>query len=541
MADDSGGKTVRRHQGFVQGALLLAGAAVLSKGLGSVYTIVLQNIIGDHGMGLFQMAYPIYATLLAVATAGFPVAISKIVSERVAQGDVYGAKMTFRMAMVLLSLGGFVAFIVLFAFAPTWARIAGDPAAAAAIRAIAPALLIVPVMSVLRGYFQGYQWMEPTAASQVLEQGVRVATILGLAFWLMARGYGQATAAAGAAFGAVTGALAGLILLLAFWRNHRSPLHTQTTRTSSSTLAKQLLYYAFPISLGALVVPLMNNVDVITVVNLLKSAGEPQHLATTEFGLLSGRAAKLMMLPTTLAAGIGIAAMPAVTEAFTLGFRELVRERIDMAIRLTVLLSLPAAIGLILLARPVDIALFQNDAGASVIQILAAATLFASVQATLAAVLQGAGWMYLPVVNLLIASAVKLVLNLWWVPHFGISGAAAATVASYTTVTMLNFRALGRCLGIGIDWLRWLIRPGVAAGIMGSVTFALMRQLSIWGILNDGRIAVALCLLFVISVAVSVYVTALVVTNSMDREELLAVPKVGPRLVLWCDRIGLLK
>ncbi|WDL98989.1 putative polysaccharide biosynthesis protein [Alicyclobacillus sp. ALC3] len=532
---------MRPHHGFVRGALLLAGAAVLSKGLGSVYTIVLQNIIGDHGMGLFQMAYPIYATLLAVATAGFPVAISKIVSERVAVGDVYGAKQTFRMALVLLSLGGVLAFVILFGFASTWARVAGDPAAAPAIRAIAPALLIVPVMSVLRGYFQGHQWMEPTAASQVLEQGVRVATILGLAFWLMSRGYGQATAAAGAAFGAVTGACAGLLLLFTYWRNYRPPEHTQPTRTSSVTLAKQLLYYAFPISLGALVVPLMNNIDVITVVNLLKSAGEPQHLATTEFGLLSGRAAKLMMLPTTLAAGIGIAAMPAVTEAFTLGFRELVHERIDMAIRLTVLLSLPAGIGLVLLARPVNIALFQNGAGTGAIEILALATVFASVQATLAAVLQGAGWMYLPVVNLLIASGVKLVLNLWWVPRFGIQGAAAATVASYVTATLLNVGALKRCLNMEVDWLRWLVRPGLAAAIMGSVTFGLSRQLAIWGVLDAGRIAAGLSLLFVISIAIATYIAALLVTNSMDRAELQAVPKVGPQLVSWCDRIGLLK
>lgn len=522
--------------------MLLAGAAVVSKLLGSVYTIALQNIIGDHGMGLFQMAYPIYATLLAVATAGFPVAISKIVSERVAVGDARGARQTLGMALVLLCLGGVLAFIVLFGWAPTWARMAGDPLAVWPIRAIAPALLIVPVMSVLRGYFQGYQWMDPTAASQVLEQAVRVATILGLAFWLTAHGFGQSIAAAGAAFGAVTGALAGLLLLWFFWkRRHPYVEHQDELRTSSWVLARQLIYYAFPISLGALVVPLMNNIDVVTVVNLLKSAGEPQHFATTQFGLLSGRAAKLMMLPTTLAAGIGIAAMPAVSEAFTLGLRKLVRERVDMAVRLTVLLSLPATVGLILLAQPVDIALFKNADGIHTIQILAAATLFASVQTTLAAVLQGAGWVYLPVINLLVASLVKVFGNLLWVPRDGIHGAAAATVISYVTAMVLNVAAVRRCLRLSIDWARWVVRPGLATLIMGSVVFGAQRQWERWAGLQGSRLDVSFGLVCIVAIGMGVYLLALLATESMDEAELFAIPKVGPQLVSWCSKIGLLK
>lgn len=537
-----GGTRLHPRRGFVHGAMLLAGAAVLSKLLGSIYTIVLQNIIGDHGMGLFQMAYPIYATLLAVATAGFPVAISKIVSERIALGDVYGARQTFRMAMGLLTAGGVACFLLLFGLAPTWARIAGDPGAAWAIRAIAPALLLVPVMSALRGYFQGYQWMGPTAASQVLEQGVRVATILGLAFWLTRQGYGESISAAGAAFGAVTGGAAGLLLLLYFWR-HRHP-HVDASsavRASSWQLAKQLLYFAFPISLGALVVPLMNNVDVITVVNLLKSAGEPQHLATTEFGLLSGRAAKLMMLPTTLAAGIGIAVMPAVSEAFTLGFRKLMQERIDTAIRLTVLLALPAAVGLIVLAKPVDIALFKDTAGAEAIQVMAAATVFASVQTTLAAVLQGSGWVYLPVINLLLASGVKIVGNLWWVPTYGIDGAALSTVISYGTAMLLNLWAMQRCLGQRVNWVQWLIRPCVATFMMYAAVFSMNRQWSHWAGMDASRITVVLALLLMMGVGMVVYFIGLLVTESMSADELRSVPKIGPHLVSWCGRLGLLR
>lgn len=529
-------------RGFVHGAMLLAGAAIVSKLLGSVYTIVLQNIIGDHGMGLFQMAYPIYATLLAVATAGFPVAISKLVSEQVAVEDIAGAKRVFRVAMSLLSIGGVLCFCILFVGAPMWAHIAGDNAAQGAIRAIAPALLVVPIMSAVRGYFQGYQWMEPTAASQIVEQFVRVATIIGLALWIRNAGYGEAASAAGAAFGAVTGAVAGMIALGYFWRKRGKVVpKVRVQGPSTAGLTRRLLYYAFPISLGALVVPLMNNLDVMTVVNLLKSHGWSQVAATTQFGLLSGRAYKLMMLPTTLAAGIGIAAMPAISEAFTLRNRVLMSERIDTAIRLTLLLALPATVGLMVLARPVDITLFQDGAGTGVIQFIAAAIVFASIQTTLAAVLQGAGWVYLPVVNLLFAGVLKLVANLVLVPHFGIEGAAIATGVSYTAAAVLNFAAVSRHLGVPMQWRRWVVKPMMATFIMFGVVYALERQWFTMGGLNAGRISAAVASTVIISVGIFVYALALFVSGNLSHTEIASVPKIGPRLVSWFTRLGLIR
>ncbi|WP_067926403.1 putative polysaccharide biosynthesis protein [Alicyclobacillus shizuokensis] len=530
-------------RGFVHGAMLLAGAAALSKLLGSVYTIVLQNIIGDRGMGLFQMAYPIYATLLAIATAGFPVAISKLVSERLAVGDADGARTVFRVAAAMLSAAGIVCFLILFFGARPLAAMTGDAEAAWAIRAIAPALLLVPMLSAWRGYFQGFQWMEPTAVSQVLEQLVRVVTIILLSVWLTNAGYGQPRAAAGAAFGAVTGALAAFLqLLYTWWRRHpQLPVVADAPRSSAFGLSKRIVYYAFPISLGAMVVPLMNNIDVITVVNLLKHSGFSQANATTQFGLLTGRAFKLMMLPTTLAAGIGIAVMPAVSEAFTLGFRRLVWDRMDMAIRLTILLALPAAVGLTLLAAPVDITLFKDTSGSSVIEVMAAATVFASLQTTVAAVLQGCGYVYLPVLNLLGAAVVKLAANLLLVPLYGIRGAALATVVSYLAAAVLNFVALTSCLQVGFAWRRWFLRPAVAVFIMGAVVYAAARQWLAWDGLDWTRTATAAALAGMILLGGVVYGLALLLTGSLEEQELASIPKVGPLLAAWCSRLGLLR
>ncbi|HHY65806.1 MAG TPA: oligosaccharide flippase family protein, partial [Alicyclobacillus sp.] len=205
-----------RGNRFVRGAAVLAGAGLVSKVLGSVYTIFLQNIIGDRGLGLYQMAYPIYATLVILATAGLPVAVSKFVAERAAVDDAAGASRVFRVSAAIMGAIGAAGFCLLFFGAERYAAFVGNPDAALALRAVAPAMLLVPVMSVARGYFQGFQEMMPTAASQVAEQTVRVITIISLSWWMMVQWRSPEWAAAGAAFGAVTGALAGCAVL---WRD----------------------------------------------------------------------------------------------------------------------------------------------------------------------------------------------------------------------------------------------------------------------------------------------------------------------------------
>ncbi|EPZ53191.1 polysaccharide biosynthesis protein [Alicyclobacillus acidoterrestris] len=522
---------------FVRGAMLLAGAAMFSKFLGSVYTIVLQNIIGDHGMGLFQMAYPIYATLLAVATAGFPVAISKLVAEELAHDNICAARHVLRVSAWLLSLGGVFAFLVLYLFAPEWAVLAGDPQSVTAIRAISPALLVVPLLSAVRGYFQGYQWMEPTAFSQVLEQFVRVATIIGLSIYFVNVGASERVSAAGAAFGAVTGALAGCLTIFFYWRRRHEqiPVDTQRGVIQRGAVTKKLIYYAFPISIGALVVPLLHNVDVITVVNLLKRVGEGQNLATTQFGLLSGRAFKLVTLPTTLAAGIGVAVMPAISDAFTRGYRDLLVNRVDMALRLTVLFALPATLGLLVVAKPMNVALFTDAKGTGAIQVLALSILFASLQTTTAAVLQGAGWIYRPIVYMLVSCVVKLVANFIFVPRFGIAGAALATVLSYFVAAALNLLAVRRLFG-ALDLGRWFYRPMLATTVMSGAVFALARQWDKFGGEALGRLPAVGAVMLILSVGVIVYIFAILVSGSLSEEELMSVPHIGPFLARVCRR-----
>lgn len=532
---------------FIRGALVLAVAALVSKLLGSVYTVLLQNVIGDAGMGLYQMAYPIYSTLLILSTAGVPVAVSKFVSEYAALGQHRAARKVFLVSLVVLNAIGVVCAVLLFAAAGPLARASGDAQAVYAIQAIAPAFLIVPALSVMRGYFQGWQVMEPTAVSQVVEQIVRVITILAGAYLLLHLGFGQPAAAAAAAFGAVGGGAAGLCVMMLFMRRAELARKGQLPYTTgrepvpaTRAVLGRLLHYAIPVSLGALIVPLTGNVDALTVANLLKAHGLAQTLATRDYGLLSGRAGKLMMFPAALAGSIGAAMLPSVSEASALRDDSGTAGRVLLGLRLMALFAMPAAAGMILLARPIDVTLFRDAAGYHAIQILAAAMFFSTLQAALTAGLQGVGAVYLPVFGLFAGTAVKIAANFVLVPGYGIDGAAGATLLSYAVAAWINWRALRRRLGLAFPWRAYIGTPLLASSVMCGFVFGISVQFERWRTPLPARLEAGLETVSCVAAGAVIYFIMLLLLGALTEGEIASLPRIGRPLASACRRVGLL-
>ncbi|KRE45436.1 polysaccharide biosynthesis protein [Paenibacillus sp. Soil724D2] len=227
------GDTDKGHQGYkeglqrnvgkqgaklLRGAALLGAAAILSKLLGTLQKIPLQNVAGDTAFGIYNAVYPLYILILFAATAGFPVAVSKFVAERAMDGDHQGARRIVRVSTAILLGSGFVVFVLLYFGANEIASWIGISQTERAIRSVSFALLLSPMLAVLRGYFQGYQNMVPTAVSQVIEQLIRVITMVALLLYMVALAYDEEWIAAGATFGSVTGAAAGLIVMYVYWR-----------------------------------------------------------------------------------------------------------------------------------------------------------------------------------------------------------------------------------------------------------------------------------------------------------------------------------
>lgn len=463
-----------KPESFLRGAMVLTIAGVVVKLLGAVYRIPFTRIAGSEGIGLYQMAYPIYVALLSLSTAGIPVALSFLIAERGAMGDRHGARQVFSVSLIFLFCLGGILTAGLFYISPFLAqRVLGDNRAYYSLIAVAPAVFIISVASAFRGYFQGWRLMWPTAVSEVVEQVIRVGTVLLAAQALMSRGVEYA--AAGAAFGTFTGGCAGLCLLtlVYLWFKRQGSSVAAARREPPLRLGKalqilkRLIAYAFPISAGSLVLPLVQVIDTVIIPKRLQTVGFTVQEATSQFGQLSGMAGTVVYLPAALTVSIAMTLVPHLAAAVSRNNRSEVHRRINTALRITFILCLPAAAGLMLLATPIMELLFDDSCAGAVTAWLAPAALFTGLQQTTAGALQGIGNTWLPVVNLMAGCLVKVFCNYYLtvIPGFGIKGAALGSTLGFLLVFLLNIFWLTRLTDyrprIGI-----LLRPLLAVTIM---------------------------------------------------------------------------
>ncbi|MGG4497542.1 putative polysaccharide biosynthesis protein [Brevibacillus reuszeri] len=524
---------------FVKGAAILGVAGLVSKLLGAVYRIPYQNIAGDIGLYVYMQVYPLYTTLLILATAGFPIAISKIVSERVAVGDVIGARRAFRVASISLVILGFFFFLLLYSGAPLIATFMGDQHLTTPLRAVAWSLPLVPMAAILRGYFQGHQNMMPTGVSQVAEQLIRVVFILLSAFWAMNVYQDAYLAGTGAVFAAFPGGVAAVLVLLWYWRKDKhNLLPITTTQVQSSGVSawtnrqvlQSLLYYALPICMGALVLPLVPLVDSVTVVNMLQWSGMHEDLAKLAKGAFD-RGQPLIQFGTFFATSLSLALVPAISEAAAQRQNKLIANRSEVAIRLTFLLGLPASFGLALLAEPINVMLYGDDKGTQALAIQSFTIIFATLSIASAGILQGMGRVMRPARNLFIGVVVKLVLNLALVPLWGIAGAALSTVLAYLVAMGLNVLAVKKYTGAKIGLRQTALRPFISV-IMMSVVVLVVE----WGaaalfgkVVTSERLFHTIVGLIAVGAGAVVYLLALLKTGGLTRNDIHFLPK-GKRI-----------
>ncbi|BCJ87836.1 putative polysaccharide biosynthesis protein [Effusibacillus dendaii] len=530
-----------QSQTFVKGAFFMALAGLISKFLGVIYAVPLYNMIGSYGMGLYQIAYPWYLTMLTIATAGFPLALSKAVAERVAVADYDGADRIFGLSLRLMTFTGITAFLILFFGAPLFAAMAGNSEASLAIRALSIAILVVPLLAAFRGYLQGHQNMGWSGTSQVIEQLVRVIVILSGTYLVLKAGYGVAYGAAAATFGGAVGAIASLLIVVYFAFKMRKQLQHKMTgqnRIDVWPILKKLVSYAIPISLAGLVLPIAQQVDTNTVVNLLKWSGVTREAATEAFGILTNDGYRLIQLPVSFATAIGYSLLPAVSEAIALKNQSLVHDRVTISFRLISLLILPSTAVMVVLAAPIDLMLFGHTNGARVIQIVSFMGIFMSFELITTFMLQGIGQMYLPVRNMLIGTGCKLILNLLFIPFLGITGAAISASLAYAVSSWLNVRSVFRLTGVRLEWALMLTRPLTASVLFGGFiwgSYALLHRF-LSHMFASPRLLVTLELMIVLLVGGIFYVIVTLLIGSVSKTEISYIPKIGGRLARLLER-----
>lgn len=509
---------------FIKGATILAAAGILSRLLGLFFKVPLYHMYGSYGNGIFYNVTNIYNFLLMVSTVGIPVAISKMVSENLARKDYHAVKGTFRISMITLVTVGGAASLFLFFGAQWMIDVTGWPQDSyPSILAIAPAPLIISVCSAYRGYFQGFQIMNPTAVSQILEQIVRVGLGLLLCWYGMYVMGNLGMGVAGSVFGATAGGIAAMLLLFILYelfkqkRDSRMML-ASPERQSSKQLFKRLIYIAIPVTLTSSIVSLFSVIDSGIYTWRLAAAGINAALGTSMIGDL-GNAEILINIPLVISGNLAVAFMPSVSESFVLKDRKMLNQKINLAIRLIILVGLPCCVGLSVLSGGIFELLFPgSEWGPGYLRIYAYVTLFMMLSNTFQSMLQGIDRFRIPLYTLAMAAGIRFVVEyfLLAIPSVNLYGIIYAGMITFIFLTVSNFWFLRKYTHIHIDW------KAVGAIILSSI----LMGICVYGVDRLMRLFLpgVVSLVIAILVGVVVYSAAVVLTHGMNEELLDALP-----------------
>ncbi len=535
-----------KGESFLKGTFVLTIAGFIVKVIGSLNWIFVSRILGGEGIGLYQMAFPIYFFAMTVSQAGVPVAISIITAERVALHDIYGAKRVFRISMLLMLFTGLV-FSILTYLAADWLidwQLIRDARAYKAVVVLAPTVFFVTLLASSRGYLQGWQRMTPTAVSQIVEQIFRVVTMIVLASLLMP--WGLDYAAAGASLGAFAGAVTGLIVLVYFhirlerdiardYGTELAPL-PGAAYESKRSIIKRIFKLSLPVSAASIMLPVVSNLDLMIVPQRLEAAGYSVSEATELFGYLNGMAVPLVNLATILTASMAMSIVPAISESRVLGDRARVYDQTAASVRISNFVCFPAFVIVFILATPISALIYNAPGAGPAVMISAVSIILLGLHQISTGILQGLGHPTIPMVNMLLAAAAKVILNwhLTAIPWLGIMGAAWATAADMGVAALINLYFIHRFIGYRIELLQ-LLKTICAAAIMAVSVYGFYTwTIALWGIAPVSTFGA-------VFFGCGIYVAAMIFLRGLIEEDLRRLPMVGTVGIRFLQRMGVFK
>ena len=535
-----------KAESFLKGTLILTVASFVVKVIGSLNWIFVSRILGGEGIGLYQMAFPIYFFAMSISQAGVPVAISIITAERVALKDVFGARRVFRISMTLMVFTGLL-FSLLTYFGAGWLiewQFIRDPRAYMAVVALSPTIFFVTLLASSRGYLQGWQRMTPTAVSQIVEQIFRVLTMVLFASLLLPMGLDYA--AAGASLGAFAGAIGGLLVLVYYhWK-----LDKDIEREYGPNLAppqgeapaplgaivRRIFSLALPVSAASIMLPIVSNLDLLIVPQRLEIAGYTVPQATELFGYLTGMAVPLVNLATILTASLAVSIVPAISEARALKDTQRVYNQTAAAVRISNFVCFPAFVIVFVLATPISTLIYNAPGAGPAVLVSSFSIVLLGLHQVSTAVLQGLGHPKIPMINMILAAAVKVALNwiLTAIPWLGIMGAAWATAADMGVAAVINLYFIWRYIGYRMELLQLFKTMAAAAFMAGAVYLFysfVMSTLAVNAVATFGSVFVG----------VIVYVAALILVRGLLEEDMARIPFIGALSIRFLRRIGIFR
>ena len=521
--------------GFMSGVLVLSVSTVIVKIIGLAYKIPMISYLGAEGMGYFNSAYEIYAMLCVIATAGLPVALSILISANRQRGAGRTIRRIERGAMTVFLSIGMAGMIFLFAMARPIAQAFGNEDAFFCIMAIAPALFFVCFSSAIRGFFQGFHRMLPTAISQLIEALGKLIFGIWFAAIALERGKSLPVVAAFAILGLTLGTLLSAIYLLITKVIARKGVSLSQDSTECTTDGiKTLLRIAFPITLSAAVLSATRLVDMALIMRRLQEIGYSVSEANEIYGAYTTLAVPVFSLLPSLIAPISMALVPQLSAAITRQSAEDQASLSERSIRLTVLLAMPASMGIAVYASPILGILFSREYEAiriasPLLSILGFSILFSGLITTTNAILQSYRQTVKPIISMSVGTLIKLVFAYFLIgtPSIGVMGAPISTLLCDLTVSGMNLYFLGTAIpkarsSVGI--LQMYYKPLVAS------LLAILGSFGAYVSLSRTSLGMTMALLLAIAVAILVYAAFAILLRIITAEDMAMLP-MGQRIL----------
>ncbi len=539
----------KKKNTFVFQAGILAAAGMLVKVISLIYRSPLLSIIGIEGNGYYSAAINIYTIILLISSYSIPSAISKVIAQRLAFKEYRNAQRVFVCALLYVLIVGGTASILTFVGAP-W-LVKENPNAVVALRVLSPTIFFSGFLGVLRGYFQAHSSMLHTSISQVLEQIMNAAiSILAARFLInMVIDADSTTRAiygsAGSAVGTGAGVVTGLLFMFAMYRLNSKIIHRRVERDQSwheesyREIFKVIFTIVTPFILSTFIYNCSTVINMTIYYDIMDFKHVDDVIASNHYGIFATQAIAVVNIPIAIASAMSSAMIPGVSASFARGGFEQTRRQVSKAIQMTMLISIPAMVGMAVLPKPIMQFIFPQkeslDMASGLLMALAVTIVLYGLSTLTNAVLQGIGKVNTPVIHAAVALVIQVVglVLLLFKTELDLYALACANIIYSLVMCLLNQWSVKRNLDYRLDVIKIFIKPLFAAGVMGAVAFGVYHGLIL--LIPVSRIV----LLVAIGVGACVYFAILLLIGGVSEEELLAFPK-GALLVRLAKKLHLL-
>lgn len=537
------GKNKQQDNIIMQAGLLVI-AGFVSRIIGLLYRSPLHSIMGSLGMGYYTTAYNYYLIVLLISSYSIPAAISKVIAQKLAVKEYRNAHRIFLCSLGYVLVVGGVASLILFFGAGLF--VSGE--AIMVLRTFAPTIFVYGILGVLRGYFQAHKSMVQTSVSQILEQIANAAVSVGAAYLLIKSVMGtmevpsdeagrikRATyGAVGSALGTGAGVLLALLFMLGIYALNRGMIHRRIERDrharvdSYSDILKMITMVVTPFIISTAVYNLYSTINTTIYTKILPEIREVDNVSiSANWGVFSGQALTIFNIPIALASAMGTSVIPAVAQLLAEGNKEGVREKISVSVKSTMVLSIPCAVGIFVLGKPIDGLLFpsatQDELAMTgrMLMTLAVAIIFCELSTLNSNILQGIGKVNTPIINSGIALVVQTIVSavLVFYTKMDLYGIVVANTFYFVIVSLLNQQAVRKAIGYRQEFRRTFVVPGFASFIMGGIAWGVYELLYL--LTESIRISAIVAIL----VAIPAYFILLLAFKGITEEELRGFPK----------------